>query len=459
MGLLRCWFYLPPPDCLFRFTNLVIQGGIGDDHNAHKPEDVLERLRLGMMLTVMSGSMNSNIESVFSDFASYKDGLKNISFCADDKYCEDFDSTGHIDLHVRRSIELGVPVMEAYKMATINAASYYRLDHLLGSTTPGKLADLLILDNLEDARYVITICYSPPTICSPPTNRPSLVIGNGAIVARDNKAVFENKDPVPDFVLNTIHLHDRHLKPESYHLYPSDPSSTKAWVQCVEMYDGYFKRAFHAELHVQAEAPHSLLCDIDSDIVKVVIVDRHHGTENRGIAYVRGFGLKRGAIAATTNCENQNLVIIGVDDESIAAAASAMRELGGGMLAVGDKGGKVLGTVRLDVAGCMSSAPWEQVRDQSLELDRLVRQELGCTMEQNPFLIASFVGLVAVPDLGLTELGLVVGGGKELMNPVLEVEPANGKDGGKDVANLEPMMQAMRVCCRCPSHMHNGGSS
>lgn len=127
------------------------QGGIGDDHNAHRPEDVIERLRLGMMLTVMSGSMNSNIESVFSNFDLYKDGLKYISFCADDKYCEDFDKTGHIDLHVRRAIELGVPITEAYKMATINAASYYRLDHLIGSVTPGKLADLLILDDLESA--------------------------------------------------------------------------------------------------------------------------------------------------------------------------------------------------------------------------------------------------------------------------------------------------------------------
>lgn len=109
------------------------------------------------MLTVMSGSMNSNIESVFSNFKLYEDGLNHISFCADDKYCEDLDKTGHIDLHVRRSVELGVPVMEAYKMATINPAKYYRLDHLIGSVTPGKLADLLILENLEDARYVVIL--------------------------------------------------------------------------------------------------------------------------------------------------------------------------------------------------------------------------------------------------------------------------------------------------------------
>ncbi len=112
----------------------------------------MERLRLGMMLTVMSGSMNSNIDGVFSNRELYRDGLGHISFCADDKLCEDLDASGHIDLHVRRAIELGVPVMEAYRMATLNAASYYRLDHLVGSITPGRLADILILDRLETAR-------------------------------------------------------------------------------------------------------------------------------------------------------------------------------------------------------------------------------------------------------------------------------------------------------------------
>lgn len=104
------------------------------------------------MLTVMSGSMNSNIEEVFSNTGIYKDGLRHISFCADDKLCEDFDATGHIDLHVRRAIELGVSVIDAYRMATLNAASYYRLDHLIGSITPGRLADLLILKDLKSAR-------------------------------------------------------------------------------------------------------------------------------------------------------------------------------------------------------------------------------------------------------------------------------------------------------------------
>ncbi|KAH8880549.1 adenine deaminase [Thozetella sp. PMI_491] len=406
-------------------------GGIGDDHNAHQPEDVLERLRLGLMLTVMSGSMNSNIDAVFSNKELYKDGLRHISFCADDKLCEDLDRTGHIDLHVREAIRLGVPTLDAYRMATLNGALQYRIDHLIGSITPGKLADLLILDQLEDAR-------------------PSVVVVDGKIVARENKPLFTNSDTVPDFALNTIHIDEKHLSPEAYHLKPKSATAKTAWVQAVEMYDGYFKRAFHAELAVLEDG--TIQPDPARDILKVAIVDRHHATPHLGIAFVRGFGLQRGAIATTTNCENQNLVVIGTDDASMAAATRAMRTLGGGMLAVGPDG-RLLGGLRLDVAGCMSSAPWEVVRDESLELDRIVREELGGTMH-SPFMIASFIGLVGVPDLGLTEMGLVVGGGQALMDPVLsfQEEAVARASGEGDQGAFQA--RGVRVCCRCPSHAH-----
>lgn len=291
-------------------------------------------------------------------------------------------------------------------------------------------------------------------------SRPSIVIADGVVAAADNKALFKNTDSVPDFTLNTVHIHDAHLEASSYRLFPPAgfQASGHAWVQCVEMYDGYFKRAFHASLPIKAEVPNHILCDIDNDILKVAIIDRHHSTTNRGIAFVRGFGIRKGAIATTTNCENQNLVVVGADDESIAGAVRAMRQLGGGMLAVGDQGERVLGAVSLDVAGCMSSAPWEEVRDTSLELEQLVREELGCTMKQNPFLILSFVGLVAVPDLGLTELGLVVGGGESLMDPVLGMEPAAESHVGGGQPGAGVGAQAVRVCCRCPSHGHHASS-
>jgi len=186
----------------------------------------------------------------------------------------------------------------------------------------------------------------------------------------------------------------------------------------------------------------SLLNDFFAEMIAVV--DRHHGIINKFLGFVRGFRLKRGALAATNNCENQNLVIVGCTDAAIAAAVKALADFlpGGGQLAV-DENGEMLGTgVSLDVAGCMSSASWEMVTESSRQLDTLVKDSLGGVMK-NPFLIASFIGLVAVPDLGLTELGLVVDGGEELIDPVLQIIP------GVVAAD------AMKVCCRCPSHIHD----
>jgi adenine deaminase len=147
---------------------------------------------------------------------------------------------------------------------------------------------------------------------------------------------------------------------------------------------------------------------------------------------VRGFRLKRGAIAATTNCENQNLVIVGTSDAEIAFAARAAESIGGGYVVVAD--GEILGTVPLPVAGCMSDQPWEIVRDESLLCDAAARS-IGCEMPA-PFLIMSFIGLAGVPDLGLTERGLI-------------------ETKTQSFTDLVLGLQSGLVCCRCPSHIHD----
>lgn len=217
-----------------------------------------------------------------------------------------------------------------------------------------------------------------------------------------------------------------------------------AWVQAMEMYDGYFKRAFHTRLPVSSSG--SVESDTGRDVLKVVVIDRHHATPNCGIAFVRGFGLERGAIACTTNCENQNLVVIGTSDNEIAGAVRAISELGGGFGTVLD--GKLLGSVRLDVAGCMSSEAWEKVRDDSVECDKAAAM-LGCKIK-SPFMIMSFVGLVAVPDLGLTELGLVDCKTQGLMDVVL---PEESREEG--VPEVTEYPAPVKICCRCPSHAHD----
>lgn len=261
------------------------------------------------------------------------------------------------------------------------------------------------------------------------------------MVARDNKPLFNNSDIIPPFTLNSIHIDQSFLKASRFHISPK--GADHAWVQAMEMYDGYFKRAFHARLPVSATG--SVESDIGRDILKVVVIDRHHATKNCGTGFIRGFRLLSGAIACTTKCENRNLVVVGTSDQEIAHAVPAIVDLGGGFVAVAD--GKVLGSVRLDVAGCMSSEPWEKVREDSLACDEAVKMILGGRLK-SPFMIMSFIGLVAVPDLSLAEKGLVDCKTQGLMDVVLDRVPNNSP---------EAIMAAkcVKLCCCCPSHAHD----
>lgn len=381
-----------------------LAGGVGDDHNAFTTAEVLDRLRLGATITVMAGSMNDNTPAVFADVDALGSGLAHICFCADDKHVEDLAEQGHIDHQVRQAVRAGVPPSMAIRMATLNAAVHFRLDHLLGSVTPSRLADVMLLADLADPR-------------------PAAVFVGGVQVAEDGRPLFVNDDSMPAFTRDTVHL-TPDLSAASFAVRADGPT---AWVQAVEMYDGYFKRAFHAPLEV---VDGTARCDTERDVVKVAIVDRHHATSTIGVGYVRGFGLRHGALAATTNCENQNLVVLGADDESMALAARAAADIGGGYVAVAD--GAVLATCPLPIAGIMSDAPWEDVRDASVAVNAAAAS-LGVTIAA-PFMIMAFVGLAGVPDIGLTERGLI-DVATQAFTPVL----------------LQPGL----VCCRCPTHAHD----
>lgn len=375
--------------------------GASDDHNAFNTDEVLERLRLGMMITVMSGSMNDNVPLVFADVDAVQNSYQHFSFCADDRHVEDLHHVGHIDHHIRQAIKSGVPVMEAYRMASLNAASYYRLDHLIGSITPMRRADFMLLDVLEDAM-------------------PHTVFMDGKLAAQEGKSCFDNPDAIPEYLYNTVKLPDD-FGPDAFSVAAQASAGEVAVVRAMEMYDGYFKRAFEAELPV---VDGDVKADPAQDVAKISVIDRHHGTDTRACGFVRGFGLKSGALAGTTNCENQNLVVVGTSNEDMAVAANVLREMGGGYVAVDQ--GEVIASLPLPVAGIMSNQPWEAVLEASDEVNQGARR-LGCDMP-SPFMILAFVGLAGVPDYGLTEKGLIDTPSQSFI-PVV-------------------------VCCRCPSHQH-----
>lgn len=228
-----------------------LAGGVGDDHNAVTTEEVLERLRLGTLITLMSGSMNDNCPSVLADLEALGPGLHHLCFCADDKHVEDLHDQGHIDHHVRQAVAAGVEPWMAIRMASLNAAIHFRLDHLLGSVTPSRLADLLVLDDLADPR-------------------PSMVFVAGELVAVDGAPTFTVDDEIPEWTRDTVRLAPT-LGAANFSVAAPDPAASSVWVQAAEMYDGYFKRAFHAELPVMGGV---VQCDTERDVLSIAITQQ-----------------------------------------------------------------------------------------------------------------------------------------------------------------------------------------
>ncbi len=358
-----------------------LAAGVGDDHNAATIDEVLERVRLGAMITVMGASLTDNTVPIFSDLKRVEPALRSLCFCADDKHALDLSTEGHIDHHVRQAIRFGVDPQLAYRMATTQPASYYRLDQVLGLLAPSRLADLQIIPDLAEVR-------------------PSVVVMEGRVVARDGRALFENRDELPEWMTATVRLPEV-LDPALFEV-PAGESASGGLVRvrAMEMYKGYFKHAFEAELEVVDGLVQG---DSTSDVLKIAVVDRHHGDALTGIGFVRGFGLRRGAIAITMNCPNMNIAVVGVDDASMLQALEELRAMQGGFVTVAD--GEVVGRVPLPVGGMMSAAPFEETAE-ALRRGHAATHALGCTIP-SPYIILSFVGLYVVPDLGVTELGLI----------------------------------------------------
>jgi len=383
-----------------------LAAGVGDDHNAATLPEVIDRVRLGAMVTVMSGSMNDNIDAIFADLEAVRPFLGHMCFCADDKHVQDLAAEGHIDHSVRKAIALGVDPATAYRMATLQPAVYYRIDHVVGSLTPGRLADLQLIPNLAQVR-------------------PDTVIVGGQAVASGGAPLFANDDVMPDWTRETIKISNT-FGPNDLRL---TAVGSTARVQAVEMYDGYFKRGFHVDLPVQDGAVQP---DLDHDVLKFTVINRHHGDGPSSVGFVRGFGLTGGALAVSSNCPDVNIVAVGTSDADILHAVHALERQRGGFVAVRD--GVVLASVPLPIGGLMGDEPWERTAER-LATAHAAAAAMGCGI-RSPYMVLSFVGLIVVPDFGLTELGLVDVVRQEFAPLLLQ-----DAEGGV-------------LACRCASHEH-----
>jgi adenine deaminase len=348
------------PGVLGKALNAYASAGIRSDHEAYSIEEGRERLRAGMWLLIREASGARNLEALIPLAREF--GPHRIGFCTDDREPEHIADEGHVNSMVRRAVELGVPAEDAIVMATLNPATWHGLQHL-GAVAPGYQADLLVLPDLE--RFV-----------------PEVVLKRGGLVAE-----FERPE-VPEWVKHTVRV--QHVGASDFALPPLDGP-----VRVIGVIPG---QILTESLLEEPPVP-----DLERDIAKIAVVERHLGTGRVGLGLVRGFGLRSGALASTIAHDAHNIVVVGVDDDDMARAVTRLTELGGGEVVVESLG--VRAELPLPVAGLLSDARLETVLEQARSCIDAARKQ-GCELP-TPFQTMSFLALSVIPSLKITDRGLV----------------------------------------------------
>ena len=351
--------------------NAYVTAGIMSEHECTTVEEALEKLRLGLTIFIREGTATRNLLPLLPLITP--ENHTSICFCTDDRIPADLIDKGSIDYMIRVAIENGIDPIMAIRMGTINTARYFRLKKY-GAIAPGKYADLVVFSDLQNIM-------------------PEQVYRGGALVA-ENGEMMVDRTPMRSMDLRST----LNIRPDQLDFtIPAD--STEIHVI------GSIRDQIVTDHFVETAtiAGGLAISDIERDILKFAIVERHRATGNIGKGFIQGFGLKRGAIAGTVAHDHHNLTVIGVDDASMETAVKAIIDMGGGLVVV--DGELVLAQLPLPVAGLMSEAPIEDVR---ATYDVLIEQahELGNTMS-DPFMAMSFMGLEVIPKLKLTDKGLV----------------------------------------------------
>ena len=348
-----------------------ISAGIRSDHECTTIDEAREKLRSGMYIMLREGSAAKNLLDLLP-LVNAKNA-RQFLFVSDDRHPADILQEGHIDFMVRTAIEQGLDPIIALQIASLNAAQYFGLSDL-GAIAPGYRADVAVLNGLEHPHAV-------------------LVIKDGKVVAKDDELIVPLKAPVT-------------AGHKSMMIGPIGPRSFEI-------------KAEKGPARVIGVVPHQIITkslqlspkikdgkvvsDIDRDILKMAVVERHKGTGNVGLGLVQGFGLASGALASSVAHDSHNIAVVGVSDEEMLAAVLAVKEMGGGLVAVAD--GKILASLPLPVAGLLSERSMQDVAEGIAEcID--AAHKLGCKLE-DPFMTLSFLCLPVIPELKLTDKGLV----------------------------------------------------
>jgi adenine deaminase len=366
-----------------RHLNAYISAGIYDDHEGVSAEGALERARLGMVSIAREGTLTHNLAAVLGAVTEFSLPTDNIIMCTDDKLPHEVATDGDIDYNVRLAIRLGVPAIKAIQMATINTARHFHLDGKLGSVAPGRLADIVLLSSL--AKFKV-----------------EKVIFDGQLVADHGRLLIDlPQSHFPEWSINSVHF-SRPLQASDF-LVSCPPEKDLVKVRVIDM--TRFEETFTKLADVlPVEARNGLVpSDPLHDLLKIAVVERHKKTGNIGLGFVKGFGLKEGALASSVSHDHHNIVVIGAGDYDMATAVNHLYQIQGGFCAV--RAGRVLASVPLRFGGLMSIEPFEQTIERLNQLDRVSR-DLGCKLT-SPIMALLGISLPTIPEIGITDLGII----------------------------------------------------
>lgn len=347
-------------------VNAYMAAGITTDHECVTVDEMMERVRRGMYVMLREGSAARNLHDLLKGYR--KSISSRLLFCTDDKHIDDLLEEGTIDFHIRECLKAGLDIFSVLRMASLNAAQCYGLKGK-GAIAPGYDADFILLKDVSsfdvESVWVKGIRYEDETLHSTADKTKNTVILGSYDKERLRLPIKSGQARVIEIVPNSI--------------------VTKNSVYSVPFIESFFKP------------------DAEADFVKIAVVERHKGTGSAGVGIVKGFQLKRGAIATTIAHDSHNIICIGMNDEDMDAAICELANIGGGIVVVNE--GKIMSSLSLPIGGLMTTVSPKELNSNYMDLMEALKK-LGVTSYFSPLLTLSFLALPVIPSLKLTNKGL-----------------------------------------------------
>jgi adenine deaminase len=382
-------------------TNLqaYIAAGSSSDHEAVGAEEALEKLRLGYRIIMRECAASRDLRGLVKVVVERPETARFFMVGSDDMQAKEFVQEGHIDHKLRQVMAAGIDPLTAIQMATINVAEYFGLADDLGSISPGKRADLVWVESLEELR-------SPTVVASG-----RVVVEHGRFLGDRSRA-----REVPEFLRSRVEIGGE-IGRASFRV-PAPIADGTVRVRVMGINDGSLISDMRE--HTLTVRDGEILADPANDVLKIAVIDRHLGSGAVGIGFIQGFGLEAGALATTFFWQHFSLLVVGTSDAEMAAAVQAMVELGGGVLAVRD--GELLHGVAMPVGGIVGAGTLDEIHEDLQAFER-ASASLGSPLN-DPFMSLAFASIPHIPHYGITDMGWYETFAEEFVEIVLDSDPA-----------------------------------